>query len=331
MGKLIFTAATQKDLPLLEASVLIVGIVFLIAMLVADLLYSLLNPRIRYARRRMTIIDDPGAPIAIPDPRRGEDRARERLRLLLRSPTFVVGVVIVGVWVLCAALRDAHRSARPPGGRHPQQAPAAVGRPPLRHRPPRPRRALPRDRRRADDPHHGPARNVARHRARHGASASSPATTAGSWTRLTMRVVDAMLAVPVIILALLAIVSLGPSRVTLILVIGIVFSMIIAKTVRAAVLSERELDYVQAARLRNERASLHHVRRDPPQRDGAGHRRVHRPARLRHLHDRHARVPRLRRRSVGARLGPGHLRATTSSSTAASGGRSSSPPWPSPP
>jgi peptide/nickel transport system permease protein len=57
----------------------------------------------------------------------------------------------------------------------------------------------------------------------------------------------------VIILALLAIVSIGPSRVTLILVIGIVFSMIIAKTVRAAVLSERELDYVQAARLRNER------------------------------------------------------------------------------
>ena len=49
MGKLIFTAATQKDMPLLEASVLIVGIVFLIAMLVADLLYSLLNPRIRYA------------------------------------------------------------------------------------------------------------------------------------------------------------------------------------------------------------------------------------------------------------------------------------------
>lgn len=49
MGKLIFTAASQKDMPLLESSVLVVGIVFLIAMLVADLLYSLLNPRIRYA------------------------------------------------------------------------------------------------------------------------------------------------------------------------------------------------------------------------------------------------------------------------------------------
>jgi peptide/nickel transport system permease protein len=50
MGRLIVTASRQKDLPLLEAGVLIVGIVFLVAMLVADLLYSLLNPRIRYAR-----------------------------------------------------------------------------------------------------------------------------------------------------------------------------------------------------------------------------------------------------------------------------------------
>jgi peptide/nickel transport system permease protein len=49
LGRLIFTAATQKDLPLLEAAVLIVGIVFLVAMLLADLAYSLLNPRIRYS------------------------------------------------------------------------------------------------------------------------------------------------------------------------------------------------------------------------------------------------------------------------------------------
>jgi peptide/nickel transport system permease protein len=71
---------------------------------------------------------------------------------------------------------------------------------------------------------------------------------------VVMRIVDALLSVPVIIVALLAITAVGPSRRTLILVIGIVFGMIIAKTVRAAVLSERELDYVQAARLRNERS-----------------------------------------------------------------------------
>jgi peptide/nickel transport system permease protein len=50
MGRLIVTASRQKDMPLLEAGVLIVGIVFLVAMLLADLAYSLLNPRIRYAR-----------------------------------------------------------------------------------------------------------------------------------------------------------------------------------------------------------------------------------------------------------------------------------------
>jgi peptide/nickel transport system permease protein len=49
MGRLIFTAANQKDFPLLESAVLIVGIVFLVATLLADLAYSLLNPRIRYA------------------------------------------------------------------------------------------------------------------------------------------------------------------------------------------------------------------------------------------------------------------------------------------
>ena len=49
MGRLIFTAASQKDFPLLESAVLIVGIGFLVATLLADLAYSLLNPRIRYA------------------------------------------------------------------------------------------------------------------------------------------------------------------------------------------------------------------------------------------------------------------------------------------
>jgi len=49
MGKLIFTAASQKDFPLLESAVLIVGIVYLVATLLADLAYSLLNPRIRHA------------------------------------------------------------------------------------------------------------------------------------------------------------------------------------------------------------------------------------------------------------------------------------------
>ncbi|HEX5468307.1 MAG TPA: ABC transporter permease [Gaiellaceae bacterium] len=49
IGRLIFQAARQKDFPLLESGVLVIGIVYLIATLLADLAYSLLNPRIRYA------------------------------------------------------------------------------------------------------------------------------------------------------------------------------------------------------------------------------------------------------------------------------------------
>jgi peptide/nickel transport system permease protein len=67
------------------------------------------------------------------------------------------------------------------------------------------------------------------------------------------RIIEAFLALPVIIMGLLVTVALGPSKTTLILTIGILFAPIISRTVRAAVLSERELEYVSAARLRNER------------------------------------------------------------------------------
>jgi peptide/nickel transport system permease protein len=66
------------------------------------------------------------------------------------------------------------------------------------------------------------------------------------------RIVEAFLALPLIVTAVLAVVALGHSRVTLVLVIGVVFTPLIARTVRAAVLIERQLDYVAAARLRGE-------------------------------------------------------------------------------
>jgi peptide/nickel transport system permease protein len=68
------------------------------------------------------------------------------------------------------------------------------------------------------------------------------------------RVVDAVLALPLIVIAVTALVALGSSKLTLIVVIGVVFTPIVSRTVRAAVLGERELEYVQAARLRGERA-----------------------------------------------------------------------------
>ena len=49
IGQVIFRAAQQKDFPLLQSAVLVVGMVYLLATLLADIIYSLLNPRIRLA------------------------------------------------------------------------------------------------------------------------------------------------------------------------------------------------------------------------------------------------------------------------------------------
>jgi len=49
IGKLIFTAATGKDFPMLEAGVLTIGVVYMVATLIADILYTMLNPRLRLA------------------------------------------------------------------------------------------------------------------------------------------------------------------------------------------------------------------------------------------------------------------------------------------
>ena len=50
IGRLIFTAATDKDFPMLEAGVLAIGVVYLVATLAADVLYTVLNPRLRLQR-----------------------------------------------------------------------------------------------------------------------------------------------------------------------------------------------------------------------------------------------------------------------------------------
>jgi len=49
IGQRIYVAAQNKDFTLLQSGVLIVGLVYLTATLIADILYSLLNPRIRHA------------------------------------------------------------------------------------------------------------------------------------------------------------------------------------------------------------------------------------------------------------------------------------------
>ena len=50
IGRLIYDAA-KKDFPVLQSGVLTVALVYIAATLIADLLYSVLNPRIRYGAR----------------------------------------------------------------------------------------------------------------------------------------------------------------------------------------------------------------------------------------------------------------------------------------
>ena len=50
IGSLIYAAARGHDFPMLEAGVLVVGLVYVMATLLADLLATALNPRLRHAR-----------------------------------------------------------------------------------------------------------------------------------------------------------------------------------------------------------------------------------------------------------------------------------------
>ena len=178
---------------------------------------------------------------------------QERLRLLLRSKTFLAGSLLLAFWIFCAAFgakvapdnpfaTDILEKLAPPSGSH-WFGTDSLGRDVFS-------RVL------------AGARDiliVAPLATLLGTVLGTAIGLVAGYFRglvddVLMRLVDAFLAVPVVIIGMLALVALRPSRLTVILVIGVVFAPIIARTVRAAVLSERELDYVAAARLRNERA-----------------------------------------------------------------------------
>jgi peptide/nickel transport system permease protein len=76
----------------------------------------------------------------------------------------------------------------------------------------------------------------------------------GGWfDTVASRIVEAILALPFVIIAFLFAVAVGPSVPAITVIIGLVFTPLIARTVRAAVLAERSLDYVPSARLLGER------------------------------------------------------------------------------
>jgi peptide/nickel transport system permease protein len=178
---------------------------------------------------------------------------RERAQLLLRSPTFIVGAVVVGTWIVCAIgnthltpydplATDPLNKLRPPSGQH-LFGTDQLGRDVLS-------RVI------------AGARGILIVAPLATLLGTAAGTALGLLTgyfrgivdEVLMRLVDAFLALPVVIVGMLGLVALGPSTGTVIVVIGLVFTPIIARTVRAAVLAEREQEYVQAARLRRERA-----------------------------------------------------------------------------
>jgi peptide/nickel transport system permease protein len=176
---------------------------------------------------------------------------REQLRLLLRSPPFIVGVVVLLWWVVCAIFGRAFSPYNPVNGNLIQfnLAPSgahwfgtdSLGRDVL-------------------------SRVIvgAREIMIVALLATLLGTAVGTALGLVMgyfrswvdnvvgRLVDTVLSLPVVIVAFLFAVAAGPSALTLILIIGLVFALIIARTVRTAVLQERDLDYIAAARLRDE-------------------------------------------------------------------------------
>ena len=192
------------------------------------------------------------SPIAIPMAAPARSSRRETISRLLRTPTFLIAAFVIGFWTFCAIFGYHIAPHDPtfqttdilqsPNGKYPFGT-DQIGQDVL-------------------------SRVIAGSRSTMeiAPAATLIATTAGTAIGLMLgyfrgwfdeivgRLIDAFLAIPGIIFLIAVITSLGSSVRTLIITIGIAFTPIIARTVRAAVLAEAGLDYVQAAKLRGEKA-----------------------------------------------------------------------------
>jgi peptide/nickel transport system permease protein len=75
----------------------------------------------------------------------------------------------------------------------------------------------------------------------------------GGWLdEVVMRFFDSLLALPALLLALLLLGSLGPSRNSVLIVIVVVYTPIVARVVRSVVLSVKTKGFVEAARVQGE-------------------------------------------------------------------------------
>lgn len=78
----------------------------------------------------------------------------------------------------------------------------------------------------------------------------------GLTDEIIMRLIDVLLALPIIITSILILSLLGKGLAIIIVAIGALFTPVVSRTVRAAVIGEREREYVMAARLRGERSAF---------------------------------------------------------------------------
>ena len=230
--------------------------------------------------------------------------APARWRLLLRRPTFLVGAGIVLFWVVCAIF--GHRSRRTTRWRSScsaNNAPSGAhwfGTDPLG------RDVLSRVITGARDILIITPLATILGTILGTALGLAMGYLGGTFDLVAGRIVEAVLALPFVIIAFLFIVALGPSVVTLIVIIGLVFTPLIARTVRAAVLAERHLDYVSAARLLGESPARVMFGEILPNVMPAILVEFTVRLGLRGVRGGHAVLPRLRRAAADAGLGRGH-------------------------
>ena len=78
----------------------------------------------------------------------------------------------------------------------------------------------------------------------------------GLTDEIIMRLIDVLLALPIIITSILILSLLGKGTAIIIVAIGALFTPVVSRTVRSVVIGEREREYVMAARLRGERSAF---------------------------------------------------------------------------
>ncbi len=196
-------------------------------------------------------------------PARSEARiARaERMRLLLRSPTVIVGAIVLAFWVFCALFP---RLVAPYDPIFDNQFPPSM-KPEWGH--PFGTDTNGRD---VFSRVLAGSRNILLIAPAATLLGTVLGTILGLFTGylrglvddIASRFIDAVLSLPLIVTSILIVTAVGRSGTwVVVLVIGLVFAPVVSRTVRAAVLTEAELDYVQAARLRGEKSCTSCTRR----------------------------------------------------------------------